>query len=447
MPAVPIGLQSYKRTDGFQPEVELVNMLLEKDDSGASLDGTMRIQRPGLSLAYTIASPVRGVFRLDNFLSGAWFAVGGTSLYRLTAGPSVLGTVGGTTRVAFAAGINLLFVLSDGVLYVWNETTLATVAIPSPYVPIDIEAINGYIIIACSTGRFYWLEPGTVVVDPLNFATAESSPDGLVATRRLVDELFMGGAASIEPWQPSGDLDAPFQKAAGRQYERGVLSRDTLQRFDNSLVWVGDDMIVYRAGAVPQRISDHGIEERLRKRTALPNAWVFGIDGHKLYVLRIPGQGTFAYDASSQAWSEFATTGSVGWAPHVGMHSVDTAFGGDSVSGKVWTIDQAALTDDGAAMRRALSGSAPLMTKGPRNDSLALGVGSSLGTTVNIRWKDANDDYPSSFEALPVDAGSSVVTMYRLGSLRAPHRTFEVEFDDPAARIRVSGLMVNEAWQ
>jgi hypothetical protein len=66
---------------------------------------------------------------------------------------------------------------------------------------------------------------------------------------------------------------------------------------------------------------------------------------------------------------------------------------------------------------------------------------------VNIRWKDANDDYPSSFEALPVDAGSSVVTMYRLGSLRAPHRTFEVEFDDPAARVRVSGLMVNEAWQ
>jgi hypothetical protein len=184
MPAVPIGLQSYKRTDGFQPEVELVNMLLEKDDSGASLDGTMRIQRPGLSLAYTIASPVRGVFRLDNFLSGAWFAVGGTSLYRLTAGPSVLGSIGARRALPSPLASTCCSFCPMAYLYVWNESTLATVAIPSPYVPIDIEAINGYIIIACSTGRFYWLEPGTVVVDPLNFATAESSPDGLVATRR-----------------------------------------------------------------------------------------------------------------------------------------------------------------------------------------------------------------------------------------------------------------------
>jgi hypothetical protein len=448
MPAVPIGLQSYKRTDGFMPEVELVNMLLEKDDSGASPDGTIRVQRPGLTLAYTIPeTTVRGVFRLDNFLSGAWFAVGGTTLYRLTAGPTSLGTISGTSRVAFAAGVNLLFVLSDGVLSVWNETTVTAITIPDGYVPIDIEAINGYIIIACSSGRFYWLEPGSVVVDALNFATAESSPDGLVAVRRLVDELFFAGAASIEPWQPSGDLDAPFQKAGGRQYERGLLSRDTMQRFDNSLVWVGDDMIVYRAGSVPQRISDHGIEERLRKRTALPSAWTFGIDGHKLYVLRIPGQGTYGYDASSQAWSEFATTGQSLWQPHVGMHSVDTALCGDPSSGKVWAVDQSAVNDDGIAFRRALSGSVPLMTKGPRNDSLALGIGSSVATTVGIRWKDANEDYPATFEVLPVDQGSSVVTMYRLGSLRAPHRTFEVEFNDPAVRVRVSGMVANEAWQ
>jgi hypothetical protein len=447
MPSVPLGLNSYRRTDGILPEAELVNMLIEKDDSGASPDGTIRIQRPGLTPAYSLAEPIRGVFALDNLFAGAWFAVAGNTFYRLTAGPAVLGSIPGSSRVVFAGGVNLLAILSEGQLYVWTEGLLKTIPIPDGYTPIDIETINGYVVIACSTGRFYWLEPGSSTIDPLNFATAESSPDGLVSVRRLVDELFFGGAVSVEPWQPSGDLEAPFQKAGGRQYERGVLSRDTMQRFDNSLVWVGDDNIVYRAGSVPQRISDHGIEERLRKRNALPSAWTFGVDGHKLYVLRIPGQGTYAYDASSQAWSQFSSYGRDLWRAHVGLTSVETAMCGDVETGQVWLVDQAATNDAGQPFRRALTGTVPLMNKGPRNDSLALGVGSSTGTTLGIRWKDANEDYPADFELLPVDQGSSVVTLYRLGSLRAPHRTFEVEFNDPAARVRVSGMVANEAWQ
>jgi hypothetical protein len=282
-------------------------MLLEKDDSGASLDGTIRIQRPGLTLAYTLAEPVRGVFRLDNFLAGAWFAVA-EHLLPPDRWPFCARQFPGSSRVVFAAASTCCSYCPKA-LYVWTKHCSRS-PFRSPYVPIDIEAINGYIIIACSTGRFYWLEPGSL------WSTRSTSRRPRVrlmgwSAVRVGRRAVLGRRGVDRAVAAVGRPRRSIPEGGGRQYERGVLSRDTMQRFDNSLVWVGDDMIVYRAGSVPQRISDHGIEERLRKRNAL--AQRMDLRDRWAQALRPshPRPGTFAYDASSQAWSEFATGGSV----------------------------------------------------------------------------------------------------------------------------------------
>lgn len=445
---VPLGLKSYARTNGFQPEVELVNLVIEPDDSGASPDNVMRVQRPGLADFNSLAGLGRGITQTDQVLNGAWFAVYGNRLSRIFPDTTSIGNIAGSEQVAFAATFDAVFVLGGGVVYRWDGTNFATIPLPDDYtgIPVDIETLNSYVIIACSTGRFYWIVPGATTIDPLDFATAESSPDGLKSVRRLIDEFFLSGTISIEPWQVTGDLDAPFQKAGGRELPRGVLARDTMRRFDNSLLWVGENLIVYRVGPVPERVSDFGIEERLRKRAGTPSAWTFNADGHDYYVLDIPGQGTFAYDASSTKWSEFASNGRDRWQAGFGAQSPDMTLCGDFLTTGVYRVDPSLPTDSGIAQRRAVSGTVPLIGAGGRNGSFSLGIGASGDCTVKVRWRDGNDPYPNFFEELDVEAGANVVNLYRLGSFDRPFRTFQVEIDDPVM-VRISGAVINGAYR
>lgn len=441
MTLVPLGTKAYKRSNGFVPEVVLRNLLLEKDESGLSPDGTMRIQRPGLTRRDTYNGIIRGMAYRDStsqelVVAGSELRVNGT----------VVGYLAGSGLTPMATTNFFTAILSDGSVSLWNGSALIPVSMPDGRQVADIEQINSYIILLCPDGRFYWMLPGETTVDPLNFATAESSPDNGIAIRRLGDEFWIFGPDSIEPWQPTGEAELPFQLAAGRVYPRGCLSRDTVRRFDNSLFWVGEDCNVYRGGAVPQLVSDDGIAERIRKRTELPTAWVFGFDGHKIYVLRIPGQGTFGFDAQTSLWSEFASEGSATWLAHVGYELNGNVVAGSWLNGAIWTLDPDSPLDDGAAFVRTVTGTIAVSGQPPRNDSITIGVGAASDCTVKIRWKDGQDDYPAYPEEVDIRAPFDLATVWRLGSPDQPYRTFEVSITDPVS-VRVAGMIANEAWQ
>src|SRR5690606_14194770 len=70
-------------------------------------------------------------------------------------------------------------------------------------------------------GRFYWIEPGEVTLDPLNFATAESYPDAILSAHRFGDNFWLTGEKSTEVWFPTGALDAPFERLQGAALDRG----------------------------------------------------------------------------------------------------------------------------------------------------------------------------------------------------------------------------------
>jgi hypothetical protein len=71
-------------------------------------------------------------------------------------------------------------------------------------------------------GRFYWIEPGEVSVDPLNFATAERAPDELFCCITLGDRTWFFGAATLETWYATGDGDAPFMRVQGLAFDHGA---------------------------------------------------------------------------------------------------------------------------------------------------------------------------------------------------------------------------------
>lgn len=447
MASVPLGLQSYDRARGIQPETRLVNLYLEEDQSGASPDEVYRLQRPGLKRLLTFPAPIRGIFQSDGVLDGQTIVVAGNHLYvsDLAGSFTDVGTLtsDGDT-VSISATFERVGIVSAGEFFSYDGTTLAHIALPDGQPIVDLDVLNSYFIVGLSSGTFFWLEPGKSTFDALDFATAESLPDGIVAVRRLKDDLFFFGSRSIEVWQATGDKDNTFQRAGGRLIDRGCQSRDTVAMFDNSLVFVGEDGLVYRIADVPQRVSTFGIEEKIRHRTDLCSAFVFTSEGHKFYVLRIPGQGTYAYDAATKAWCEFSTLNAPVWAPLCGLDTNAGPICGDA-TGKLYLIDPDASTDDGLPIQRLVTGTLTLPAKPLRNASLAIGVGADAPAAFVVRYRDARDDNWSTPVTLRSRAGSDVLNMWRLGATRGPYRTLEIS-TVAETRIRISGALANESW-
>jgi len=438
---LPFGLQAFNRSNAFVPEVELLNWYVEKDQSGVVEGGYLRIQRPGLSTITVLPDIIRGVFEQSGVLFGNRYAVAGSNLWNVSANNSMgdIGNDGG--MVEFAATYFGLYVLSAGQIYYTDGVTRTPIASPDNRLFVSIDTLNSYIIALCADGRWYWIEPASVTIDPLNFATAESSPDGGVAIRRLVDEAWFFGASTVEPWQATGDADAPFQRASGRVYDRGCLSRDTVRRFDNGIIWVGDDGIVYRTSNVPQAVSTNGIEERIARRSGALSAFQFDTNGHKFYALKIPGQGDFAYDAREQGWTQLASPNNTAWRPWVGYGSVCAS----KDDGTIWLMGDTVPGDDGVAFRRAATATIPLSGKPQRNPSLSIDIGLSADAQMRLRWRDSDESFPDYWEEHDLTAPVDNLNQRRMGQIRSPFRTFEIE-TTALATVSLWAASLGDAW-
>src|SRR3546814_4200351 len=91
---------------------------------------------------------------------------------------------------------------------------------------IDVAVINSYVIVIPVQedgyqGRFYWIDPGEIVVDPLNFATAERSPDGIYGVEVFGDQFWLPGESTTEVWYVTGDAGAPMRRLQGVVSDRG----------------------------------------------------------------------------------------------------------------------------------------------------------------------------------------------------------------------------------
>ena len=138
------------------------------------------------------------------------------------------------------------------------------IEVPDGQPPLNITTLNGYILVAIGdSDRFYWIEPGELIIDPLDFATAESHPDQLVAVEAVGDTAWLIGNSSSEVWYTTGNDAAPFAPVSGRTYPYGAVE-GTVVNVRDTIYLVGEDNVVYAMGGTPQRVSNHGVEELIR---------------------------------------------------------------------------------------------------------------------------------------------------------------------------------------
>lgn len=461
MVGVPLGTTTYKRKNMHAPEIELTNLLVEEDPTNL-VDGKARYQRPGLVQFSTIgvAGPIRGVFRRYGVVGSQYLVVASTYVYSVSefGVQTLLGVVTGPDLVSIDGGATKAIIVADGIAYYTTGGAITAITMPSAEQVSGVLYIGGYFILTVKDSqKFFWLAPGDTNPDPLSFASAENAPDNIVKAARLLDEVWFFGQQTTEVWHLTGDIDAPFQPVGGRLYEKGCANRDTVSNIDNTLFWVGNDLIAYRADTAPVRISSHSIEEHLRNAGAADlRAWAFAVDGHTLYCIRMGDEGSWAFDVENQNWPRFKSYGQDTWRAHVGTQ-VDgaTIIAGDDTSNSLYRLDTTVSNDDGVVIERIITGGVGVLGKPQvcRDFSVAVDVGQapitggSANPTILMRYSDDGGNLWSSWieQRMGLQGQYRTEVVWRqLGIIPTPGRLFSIKVTDDVP-LRLSYARMNEA--
>jgi hypothetical protein len=323
---------------------------------------------PGLRLEVTVGTgPIRGLWAFSSNDDHA-FVVSGTQLYRITTAyaPTLIGTIAGTGPVSMADNGTQLFIAANGPSYIYNNSTNAFGPITDPDFPgaVTVAYLDGYFVFNEPNSQKMWITAlldGTSI-DPLEFASTEGSPDGLVAVIANFREVWAFGTNSIEVWSDTGATDFPLQRIPGAFNELGCAAPYSIAKMDNGLFWLGRDRrgqgIVYRAnGYAGQRISTHAVEWQIQQYSDLSDAvaYTYQQDGHSFYVLIFPtANTTWVYDVATQAWHERAGWDNGAFTRH--RSNCQMSFGnnvvvGDYENGNIYAFDLEDYSDNGSIQK------------------------------------------------------------------------------------------------
>lgn len=270
---VPLAPSSWIRHRADEPVGNLINRFWEMNPANQQ-DNTALIERPALvEFLEAGEGPGRRLYRQPGFSDGDLFHVSGTELYkhhmedvRTVTTTQITGLVDGTGSPDIAATAEYLFI-TDGFTLQWTDGTsaLATVATPDSIPFISLDVFNGFVLcVQNDSDKFYWIQPGAIVIDDLDFATAEKLPDRILQVRTVGDEFWLLGEETIEVWRATGDGDAPFQRIDARRYDFGIFGGTAVRMNDTSVNVVSDDGTVYNIAGVPTPISTNSVAERTR---------------------------------------------------------------------------------------------------------------------------------------------------------------------------------------
>jgi hypothetical protein len=302
---------------------------------------------------------------------------------------------------------------ANGYIYNANTDVFAQITDPDFYGAVGVGFIDGYFVYNQPNSQKFWvtsLYDGTSV-DPLDFASAEGSPDNLVTL--IVDhrEVWLFGTNSVEVWYNAGLPDFPLARIQGAFNEIGCQAPYSVAKLDNALFWLGKDArgngIVYRSkGYTGERVSTHAVEWQIQQYTTLEDAvaYTYQQDGHAFYVLNFPtANTTWVFDVSTGVWHERAGWEDNQFTRHLGqcqMNFANEIVIGDYVTGVLYAYDMNVYSEAGTVQKwlrswRALpTGQNDL--KRTAQHSLQLdcesGVGLATGQGSNpqvmLRWSD-----------------------------------------------------------
>jgi hypothetical protein len=234
----------------------------------------------------------------------------------------------------------------------------------------DFTGVNSVTYIASrfvaqqSADQFQWSaqDDGTDW-DPLDFATAEYSPDDLVRVIENHKEAWLFGLTTTEVWVPSGNADSAFESTQAN-ITHGCRAAASVVTLDNTVYWLGRDEeginTVYKAeGYTPLRISTYALEDAMAGYSDTTDAIAFSYQqrGHLFYFLTFPtGNATWVYDVSTGLWHERAYLNPSSGLFERHLANCSANFNGETVvgsrlDGSLYAFDLTIYDDDGDAQK------------------------------------------------------------------------------------------------
>lgn len=441
----------------------LINMYPEIVPEGGKEPAFLRRAAGLRLLAYVGNGPVRGLWTFG----GYGYAVSGNKLYQIDTAwvATEKGTVAGSGPVSMVDNGTQLFIAAGANGYIYNANTDVFAQITDPDFPgaTTVGFIDGYFVFNEPNSQKFWvtaLLDGTSV-DPLDFASAEGSPDDLVAL--IVDhrEVWLFGQTSVEVWYNAGLPDFPLSRIQGAFNEIGCVAPFSVAKLDNGVFWLGADArgrgIVYRSqGYNGQRISTHSVEWQIQQYSDISDAtaYTYQQDGHSFYVLNFPSADiTWVYDVATQSWHQRAGWLNNNFTRHRGdcqMSFNGEIVIGDYLAGAIYAYDPTVYTEAGSVQKwlrswRALpTGQNDL--KRTTQHSLQLdcesgvgldGTGQGVDPQVMLRWSDdgghtwSNEHWKSMGR---IGKTGTRVIWRRLGmTTKLRDRVYEISGTDPVS--------------
>ena len=457
----PILGSSYVVRSPNAADARMVNLFPEIIPEGGK-EPAYLMRAPGLRKLATLGfGPVRGMWQFN----GRAFAVSANKLYEIYSDwtfteRGTLVTSSGPVSMS-DNGVQLMIVDNPNG-YIFNTTTNAFAKITDPDFPgaVTVGYLDGYFVFNQPNSQQLWITSlfDGSSIDPLEFASAEGSPDNLVGL--IVDhrEVWLFGQNSVEVWYDAGLTDFPLQRIQGAFNEIGCAAAYSIAKMDNGLFWLGSDArgngMVYRAnGYTGQRISTHAVEWHIQQYGNISDAigYTYQQDGHSFYVLTFPSAGkTWVYDVATQAWHERAGWHNGDFTRHRSncqMNFNNEIIVGDFENGNIYAFDMEVYADDTRPQKwlrswRALpTGQNNL--KRTTHHSLQLdcetGVGLNIGQGSNpevmLRWSDDGGHTWSNEHWSPmgkIGVYQQRVFWRRLGmTLKLRDRVYEISGTDP----------------
>ena len=332
---------------------------------------------PGLEEVATTAVELDArVNRGAHTMNGVPYFVNGGYLYKLTESSGTytatsVGAITGTTRVSMADNGTQLLVLvpgSDGFIY--NHSTDAFAQITdSDFTangnPQQVVFIDGYFCLTTDTKKFIISSINDGLnYNALDYGTAESDPDEIVAPVVFKNQLFIAGTQTIEAFQNIGGADFPFQRT-GLFLSKGIVAPFSVNLIENTFVFVGageneGPAIWSLAGNQLVKVSTTAIDNLLSSLTEDQMqsiySWSYAQKGAYFIGFALPASA-LVYDTISKKWHERKSRiGGVVGAYRVNsmVQAYNHVFCGDIQDGRIGRLDPDVYTEYGNIIQRRM---------------------------------------------------------------------------------------------
>lgn len=237
------------------------------------------------------------------------YRVMGESLVKVSAAGdvSVLGHVGGTGQVTLDYSFDNLIIVSSGVLYYWNGTTLTRVTDPDLGTVVDALWVDGYTM--TTDGKFLVVTElnDPTAVNPLKYGSSEADPDPVKGLVKLRNEVYTINRYTIEVFDNVGGNNFPFSRIEGAQIQRGAVGTYAAALFMQAVAFVGSGRneapaVWLGLNSQMSKISTREIDQLLKEYSETDLASIVmevKVDGnHQHLLIHLPDR-CVVYDASA----------------------------------------------------------------------------------------------------------------------------------------------------